>query len=173
MKFFKLFPKRLTKLFTISALLLAFAVIASAAPREIYPDPAQAKIDLAAALKTAAATHKRVILDFGGNWCGDCQVLDIYFHNEQNRPILEANYILVHVNIGHFDANQEIADKYGIPLQKGVPALAVLNEKGKLLYSQTGGEFEDMRNMESGSVTAFLSQWRPDEKGCSVVEVSC
>ncbi len=161
------------KLLTIPALLLAFAAIATAAPREIYPDPVQAKTDLATALKTAAATHKRVILDFGGNWCGDCQVLDIYFHNERNRPILEANYILVHVNIGHFDANMDIADRYGIPLHKGVPALAVLNEKGKLLYSQTGGEFENMRNMESNSVTAFLSQWKPVEKGCSVVVVNC
>ena len=39
--------------------------------RAIYPDPAQAPADLAAALKTAAASHKRIVLDFGGNWCGD------------------------------------------------------------------------------------------------------
>jgi len=59
------------------------------ANREIYPAPSQAKTDLAAGLKAAAQNHKRVIVVFGGNWCGDCQVLDIYFHNPQNRPILE------------------------------------------------------------------------------------
>lgn len=164
MKFFKLFA--------LAALTIAPA-IALAAPKEIYPDPSQAKVDLAAALKTAAAQHKRVILDFGGNWCGDCQVLDIYFHNQQNLPLLESNYVLVHVNVGHFDANTDIAEKYNIPLHKGVPALAVLNEHGKLLYSQTGGEFEDMRHMESSSVTAFLTHWKPGEKGCSVVAVNC
>ena len=99
------------------------------ADRDIYPDPSQAKADVAAALKTAAATHKRVIIDFGGNWCGDCQVLDIYFHNPENRPILESNYILVHVNIGHMDENVDIAEHYGVPLNKGVPALAVLSER--------------------------------------------
>ena len=118
-------------------------------------------------------SHKRILLDFGGDWCGDCQVLDIYFHDATNRPILEANFVLVHVNIGHMDANVEIAEKYGIPLRKGVPALAVLDEKGALLYSQKSGEFEDMRNMESAAVTKFLLQWKPAKPGCSAVMVNC
>jgi len=132
------------------------------ASREIYPDPAQAKDDLAAALKTAAATHQHVILDFGGNWCGDCRMLDIYFHDATNRPILEANFVLVHVNIGMTGINDnfDLAEKYGIPLNKGVPALAVLSEQGKLLYSQKSGEFEAMRRMESSAVTEFLTRWK-------------
>lgn len=143
------------------------------ATRDIYPEPGQAKADLAAALKTAAATHKRILLDFGGNWCGDCQVLDIYFHDPANRPILDANFVLVHINIGMVDANLDIAKKYEVPLGKGVPALAVLSEDGKLLYSQKGGEFEAMRRMQSSSVTSFLVQWKPTRQGCSVMVVSC
>ena len=143
------------------------------ASRDIYPDPSQAQTDLAAALKTAAADHRRILIDFGGNWCGDCQVLDLYFHDAANRSLLEANFVLIHVNIGHLDANQDIARRYGIPLEKGVPALAVLSESGKLLYSQKGGEFEAMRRMESSSVTSFLVQWRPDTTGCSAVVVNC
>lgn len=149
------------KFFVLAAVLALVASSALAANRQIYPDPSQAKADIAAALKTATATHKRILLDFGGDWCGDCQVLDLYFHDAANRPILEANFVLVHVNIGHMDANLEIAEKYGIPLHKGVPALAVLDEKGALLYSQKSGEFEDMRNMESAAVTKFLLQWKP------------
>lgn len=145
----------------------------AAANRDIYPDPSQAKADIATALKTAATSHKRVIIDFGGNWCGDCQVLDIYFHNQQNRAILESNYVLVHVNIGHMDANVDIAEKYGVPLAKGVPALAVLSDTGKLLYSQKSGEFEAMRRMEANSVTTFLVQWKPTRPGCSVTMVAC
>jgi hypothetical protein len=100
-------------------------------------------------------------------------VLDLYFHDATNRPILEANFVLVHVNIGHMDANVEIAEKYGIPLRKGVPALAVLDEKGALLYSQKSGEFEDMRNMQSSEVTKFLLHWKPVKPGCSAVMVNC
>ena len=143
------------------------------ASRTVYPDPAQAQADIAAALKTAGQTHKRVLLDFGGNWCGDCIVLDMYLHNEQNRPLLEANYVLVHVNVGMYDANLDLAKKYGIPLEKGVPAVAVLSDAGKLLYSQRGGEFEKMRRIDPSDVTRFLVQWKPSKAGCSVVAVNC
>jgi thioredoxin 1 len=165
-------PLKSIKLIVLAAV-LAFSVTARPATREIYPDPAQAKTDLAAALKTAAQTHKRVLIDFGGNWCGDCQVLDIYFHNPENLPILDANFVLVHVNIGHMDENQDIAERYQIPLEKGVPALAVLSSTGKLLYSQKTGEFESMRRMESSAVTSFLAQWKPAKQGCSAVMVNC
>jgi thioredoxin 1 len=161
------------KFFRIFLLAALAAVPVFAASREIYPDPSQAKADIAAALKTAAATHKRVILAFGGNWCGDCIVLDMYLHDERNRQILAANYVLVHVNVGQYDANLDLASRYRIPLDKGVPALAVLNDHGTLLYSQTGGEFEKMRSMESGSVTAFLTRWKPGQKGCSMMDVNC
>ena len=79
----------------------------------------------------------------------------------------------MHINIGHVDENLDIAKKYSVPLEKGVPALAVLSEKGTLLYSQKGGEFEAMRRMESSAVTSFLVQWRPVHEGCSVMAVTC
>jgi thioredoxin 1 len=168
-------PLKAFKLLTLAAFFAVGITAAHSSGREIYPQPAQARADLAAALKTAAATHKRIILDFGGNWCGDCQVLDIYFHNAQNLPLLDANFIVVDVNIGssEMDQNRDIASQYDIPLEKGVPALAVLSDKGKLLYSQKTGEFEKMRHMESSSVTSFLVQWRPAKPGCSAVQVNC
>jgi len=155
------------------ATLIFAAGIARPANREIYPAPSQAKTDLAAGLKAAAQGHKRVIVDFGGNWCGDCQVLDIYFHNAQNRPILESNYVLVHINIGRMDENLDIAERYGIPVTLGVPALAVLSEGGKILYGQRGGEFSHMGRMEPAAVTKFLVQWRPPKAGCSMMTVNC
>jgi thioredoxin 1 len=161
------------RLFALAVGLALAAGTAGSARRDIYPDPSQARADLAAALRTAAATHKRILLDFGGNWCGDCQVLDFYFHDARNRPILESNFVLVHVNIGRMDANLDIAQKYEVPLNKGVPALAVLNEKGKLLFSQRNGQFEAMGRLESSAVTEFLVQWKPSQAGCSVVLVNC
>ena len=161
------------KLLALAVLLSLAAGPARSASHDIYPDPAQAKADLAAALTTAAHTHKRILLDFGGNWCGDCQALDLYFHDAGNLPVLEANFVLVHVNVGHMDANLDLAAKYEIPLRKGVPALAVLDDKGALLYSQKSGEFEAMRRMESSEVTKFLVQWRPIKPGCSAVMVNC
>jgi thiol:disulfide interchange protein len=128
--------------------------------KHIYPDVSAAQADIAAGLEEARKTHKRVLLDFGGDWCGDCQVLDIYFHEPENLPLLEQNYVLVHINIGRIDQNLDIGEKYGVNLKKGVPALAVLSPNGKALYGQSG-EFSDMRYMQSSSVNEFLNKWKP------------
>ena len=161
----------MTRKLAIAFLLTALTI--GAQSRQIYPDPSQAKTDLAAALKSASSEHKRILLDFGGNWCGDCQVLDLYLHNDANRELLEKNFVLIHVNIGHYDANLDIAAKYKIPLERGVPAMAVLDDSGKLLYSQRTGEFESMRRIDPSAVTTFLVQWKPSHAGCSAVMVNC
>ena len=94
-------------------------------------------------------------------------------HDSKNQPLVEANFVVVHVNVGHIDANLDLAEKYGVPLHKGVPALAVLSDHGALLYSQKNGEFEAMRHMESSALTDFLVQWKPSRPGCSAVVVNC
>ncbi len=137
----------------------SFAAIAET--RQIYSDTADAHAEIQSALATAAREHKRVILDFGGNWCGDCQVLDLYFHDPANAGLLNTNYVLVHVNIGRYDRNTDLAEKYQVPLKKGVPGLAVLDAHGRVIYSQKNGEFEAIRKMESTSVTDFLMKWKP------------
>ena len=131
-----------------------------AVKKHLYSAEADPKADIAAALKQAGLEHKRVILDFGGDWCGDCQVLDIYLHQSPNLELFDKNFLLVHVDIGQFDKNLDIAEKYNIPLKKGVPALAVLDADGQLLYSQQAAEFGDMRYMYQNSVTDFLSKWK-------------
>ena len=153
---------------TVAALAALWALMAALpvfALPDIYPAPEQAAADIAAALNVAAAQHRHVIVDFGGNWCTDCHVLDSYMHDANNRPILDKSYVVVHVNVGRIDQNRDLAERYGIPLGKGVPAIAVLDAHGKLLYSQTGGEFEDMRHMDSASVTQFLLRWKPGARG--------
>jgi thiol-disulfide isomerase/thioredoxin len=158
--------------------LFALAFLLAVAParpagRDIYPPPAQAPADLAAALKAAPAAHKRILIDFGGNWCPDCQVLDRYFNAPENKAVLDSNFILVHVNIGHMDQNLDIAARYEVPLGKGVPALAVLTAEGKLIYAQKQGQFEAMRRLDSSEVTKFLIQWRPIPPDCSAAQVTC
>jgi hypothetical protein len=150
------------------------ATVAWPSGRTIYPDPGQARTDIAAALKTAAETHKRILLDFGGNWCGDCIVLDMYLHNDQNRTLLDANYVLVRVNVGYLDTNLDIAARYQVPVEKGVPEVAVLSETGKLLYSSRTKELElAVQHGDATAVTRFLVQWKPSKAGCSMMAVNC
>lgn len=140
----------------------ADSAYSAAVHRVIYPDPAAAPTEIAHALAVARREHKRVLLDFGANWCPDCRVLDYYFHKEPNSSLLHDHFVLVDVNVGRFDHNKDLARKYEIPLHKGIPALAVLSSTGKLLYSQKNGEFEDMRQLSPAALTTFLNQWKPE-----------
>ena len=135
-------------------------VMGPASSKHIYSETAKPSADIAAALAKAKREHKRVLLDFGGDWCGDCQVLDIYFHQAPNAELLAKHFVLVHVWIGHMDANLDVTKKYGVPVNKGVPALAVLSPDGKVVFAQQSGEFEDMRHMNAQSVTDFLNKWK-------------
>ncbi len=128
---------------------------------DLYPATANAHEDIRQAILRAAAEHKNVLLVFGGNWCLDCHLLDLYFHDPGNASLLATNYVLVNVNIGEYDRNLDLARQYGIPLEKGVPALVVLDGAGHLLYAQRNKEFENMRVLDSSAVTAFLLKWRP------------
>jgi thiol:disulfide interchange protein len=145
------------------AVLLAVSVTALSLygqERDIYPEKGDAKAAIQQALSKAQHENKRVLLDFGGNWCGDCRALDGYFHQEPNAALLKHNFVLVDVNIGRMTMNVDLAKLYGVPLEKGVPALAVLDSHGHVLYSQKNGEFEAMRTMDPGSVTTFLQRWK-------------
>ncbi|HKW87743.1 MAG TPA: thioredoxin family protein [Candidatus Acidoferrales bacterium] len=130
-------------------------------PDPIYPNAAEAKADIAAALAAAARDRKRVLLDFGGNWCSDCRVLDATFHYPEVARLLAPNFEVVHVNIGEYDQNLDLADKYQIPLKRGVPELAVLDAHGNLLVSQKNADFENTSKIGLQDVEAFLERWKP------------
>ena len=140
---------------------MAFAVAAVAAG-PVYPETGRAEADVKAALAEAAKANKRVLVDFGGNWCGDCKVLDMHLAKPENAELLAACYVVVHVNVGDkgIDSNFALAERYGIPLKKGVPALAVLESDGRVVYAQKNGEFESMRKMDPQSVNDFLARWK-------------
>jgi thioredoxin 1 len=128
----------------------------------LYGKDADAKVEIEEAIVKANKGHQRVILVFGGNWCYDCHVLDQAFHQTDVAPLLEKNFQVVHVNIGDDGKkNNDLAAEYQVPLEKGVPALAILGPDGKLLYAQKNGEWESARTLDPDAVIAFLNKWKP------------
>jgi len=143
----------------VSSALLAPAQ--AAADISAYPDVARAASDVAAAIDLAARQKRRVLIDFGANWCPDCKILEENFQRAENVELLHKNFILVHVNVGAhgMKENADLAARYGIPLSKGIPALAVLDGKGRTLFSHKNGEYESMRSVDAKAVHEFLLRW--------------
>ena len=130
--------------------------------KEIYPVNADARAEIKEAEEKAAREHKRLLLVFGANWCFDCHVLDLAFHQPDLAPILETNYEVVHIDLGPDEhKNPDLVKEYEIPLNKGIPALAVAEADGKLVVSQKNGEFEDARALTPEVLAEFLNKWRP------------
>ena len=130
--------------------------------KEIYPVNADARAEIKEAEEKAAREHKRLLLVFGANWCFDCHVLDLAFHQPDLAPILEANYEVVHIDLGLDEhKNSDLVKEYEIPLNKGIPALAVAEADGKLVVSQKNGEFEDARSLTPEVLAEFLNKWKP------------
>jgi thioredoxin 1 len=130
--------------------------------KDIYPANADAHAEIKEAEEKAVKEHKRLLLVFGANWCFDCHVLDLAFQRPDLAPILEANYEVVHIDLGpEEEKNPDLVREYEIPLNKGVPALAVAENDGKLVVSQKNGEFEDARALSPEALAEFLSKWKP------------
>jgi len=129
--------------------------------KAIYAPGVDAHAEIKQAVARAAKERKNVLIVFGANWCYDCHVLDLAFHRPDLSGVLQRNYEVVHVDVGEGDRNQDIMQQYNVPMKKGIPALAVLDGKGKLLYSQQGGEFEKARSLAPEDLLAFLNKWKP------------
>jgi len=127
---------------------------------DLYPADADARKEIDEALKQAAGDHKRVMLVFGANWCYDCHVLDRALHEGPAGQLMKESFVLVHVDIGEGNKNLDLLKQYKVPLEKGVPAVAILGADGSLLYSSGEGEFEAARRMMKRDLVAFLEKWR-------------
>ncbi len=125
--------------------------------KHLYDESADARQQIAAAEKAARPAHKRILLEFGGNWCGDCQLLNLYYHQAPNADLLAKYYIVVPIDIGHIDKNLDIAAKYHAPIAHGVPSLAIIDAKGTVLYAEQPKEFE---HTSAQAITALLERWK-------------
>ena len=88
---------------------------------------------IADALSVAKKEHKRVLLQFGANWCGWCHKLHKLFQTDEKIAAkLKDSYVvvLIDVNQGH---NADTDEKYGKPTKHGLPVIVVLDTDGKLL----------------------------------------
>jgi protein disulfide-isomerase len=144
--------------------LLLLVSVARAAEEPIYDEKADASRQIAAALAAAAPPGKpvrNIVLVFGANWCPDCHALDDNMHKPELAALIEKHFVVVKIDVGRMDKNLDVALKHGVPVKRGIPALAVLDSKGKVLYAMDQGQFADARHMSFASIKAFFEQWKP------------
>jgi thioredoxin 1 len=122
-----------------------------------YDEAASPAAELPAALEQARASGKRVLIVFGANWCPDCRALDHEFHTSQDvSKLIEARYVVLKVDVGHFDKNLDFARLYGEPIAKGIPSVVVVTPKDEVVYETRAGELANARQMGDKAMVEFF-----------------
>ena len=126
--------------------------LASTAPLP-YDESVDAKAAMQQALRAARAGNRPVLVIFGANWCEDCRVLDQALKTGCNGALVSREFELVKVDVGRFNRNLDIAQAYGDPIKKGIPAAVVLSPDHRILYATKAGELANARRMsENGDL---------------------
>jgi len=55
----------------------------------------------------------------------------------------------------------DLAQQFHVPLEKRIPALAIIESDGTLGAIQKNGEFEKARAMNPEALVEFLNKWKP------------
>jgi thiol:disulfide interchange protein len=145
------------------AIVAAFILLRAqgwAEEKPLYDESADARADIRSAVARAKKEHRNVILDFGANWCLDCHVLEKAMEQAELAGVIEKSFVVVHIDVGRFDKNVDVADQHHVRLDIGIPAVAILDSNGKLL-AQDQGQLEDARHMSFGAIKAFFELWKP------------
>src|SRR5512140_82847 len=135
--------------------LLLFLGIAHAAEGP-YDEAADAKAQVRHAVTEAKADRRPVLVVFGANWCPDCRALDLAMKGGRNAELIASEFRVVKVDVGRFDRNVDVAETYGVPLKKGIPAVAIVSPEGRTVYATKAGELADARRMSEDGLYRFF-----------------
>ena len=84
-------------------------------------------------LVLAKSEKKIIFLLFGASWCVDCRALDTLFAQEKFVNLLKDKFILQKVDVGEFNKNLDFVEKFGKPIEVGIPSLVFVNADGKII----------------------------------------
>ena len=89
----------------------------------------------------AAAEHKKILLNFGANWCEPCVSLDRTFETDAElKRLLSAGFVVVRINVDlDRDSEGTLAVRRLYPRFTLVPHLLVVAPDGRLLKEQLIG----------------------------------
>jgi thioredoxin-related protein len=145
---------------------------AGAATRaSIYDKSADANVQVAKAAERAKKGDKRILLMFGGDWCGWCHKLHgLFKSNREIAQTLYNEYELVTVDLESpngatlLKTCKDALTKEELQKGVGYPFLAVLDAEGKVITAQRTNDLEEGDHHDPTRVADFLEKWKVPAK---------
>ena len=137
----------------------------------LYDEKADAREQIRAAVERAARENKRVLVQWGGNWCAWCiRLHELFKADRQIAKVLQYEYEVVLIDAGKpAGKNVDLAKSYGAQVdQFGFPFLTVLDPlgttgdqlPGKAIANQETGALE--KKSESGTALGIAAGHDPE-----------
>jgi protein disulfide-isomerase len=121
-----------------------------------YDPDADAEATIEDALARARRTDRLVLLQFGANWCPDCRQFAALLEDPAVAPMVEDSFVVAKVDVGNWDRNLAVAERYGNPIANGIPAAVFLDDSGEVVAATLMGELSRARTFEAEDVVEFL-----------------
>lgn len=137
----------------LAAVLVSIAAAAASPP---YSESADAHAEVAAALATSKADGKPLLIVFGANWCPDCRALDTAMSRGELARFTSSRFNVVKVDVGNFDRNLDVAERFGNPARQGIPAAVVVSPANEVVYATRRGELSSARSLGDAGILKVL-----------------
>ena len=120
---------------------------------------ATAEVD--AAFARAKARNTRVLVDFGGNWCGWCRILDAVVARPDVKPFVEQHFEVIHVYVASsrrgVDRNKDILKRFDLNDIAGFPWVVIADANGNVLHSSY--EITDDHHQTPQAMVDWIAKW--------------
>lgn len=130
----------------------------------IYDTKSDGGKQIEEALAIAKRDNKRVLLQFGANWCVWCHRMHkMLTDNKELAKTITGEYVLVLIDVDTIDGkmhNEAINQKYGDPRQQGLPAWVVLDADGNKLATVNTEPFEVGDTYKPAKIKAALVKYK-------------
>lgn len=116
-----------------------------------------------AAIASARATQRRILIELGGNWCAWCKKMEQFISaSETVKKKLDENFVVLKVNVSDENDNREFLSAF--PRIFGYPHFFVTDSNGVVLYSKDTAELLDGGKYSEARFLDFIERWKPKIK---------
>lgn len=129
---------------------------------KLYKPEENAKEEIESAVKQAKKSGKHVFIQIGGNWCIWCARFNDFVTKDKSiDSLMQANFIVYHLNYSKENHNAPLLQKYGFPQRFGFPVFLILDGKGNLVHTQNSFYLEAGKGYDKDKVMGFFADWTP------------
>ena len=146
---------------TILLLLILTTVLGPLqAQKKVYNDKLNAMEQIKQATQQAKQSGRYVMCQVGGNWCPWClRFAEFATTDSIIAPLMEKNYVYIHVNYSKENKNEEAMQFLGNPGRFGYPVFVILNSEGVPIHIQESESLEEGKGYNRKKVEKFLNLW--------------